>query len=95
MRPWWAAQGGRMLPFWLPAYAPNLSLLERVWRFLKQKLACHCLWTDRDRLQHATCPLPDQTQARFHSTDRPTIRLGHTVCQSAQSGCHIEWPGDS
>ena len=21
MRTWWAAQGGRMLPFWLPAYA--------------------------------------------------------------------------
>ena len=42
MRTWWAAQEGRMLPFWLPAYAPNLNLLERVWRFLKQKLACHC-----------------------------------------------------
>jgi hypothetical protein len=30
MRPWWAAQGGRRLPFWLPAHAPNLNLLERV-----------------------------------------------------------------
>jgi hypothetical protein len=29
MRPWWTAQKGRLLPFWLPAYTPNLNLLER------------------------------------------------------------------
>ena len=83
MRTWWAAQGGRMLPFWLPAYAPNLNLLERVWRFLKQKLACHCFWTDRDGLRHAASTLLNQTQARFHAGDRPAIRLGHNLCQSA------------
>jgi hypothetical protein len=47
MRTWWATQDGRCLPFWLPAYAPNLNLLERVWHFLKQKLACHRFWADR------------------------------------------------
>ena len=57
MRIWWAAQVGRMLPFWLPAYAPNLNLLERVWRFLKQKLACHRFWSDREGLRgHAEGP---------------------------------------
>ncbi len=30
MRAWWAAQNGRIVPFWLPAYAPNLNLIERV-----------------------------------------------------------------
>jgi hypothetical protein len=25
-RPWWTAQQGRLLPFWLPAYTPNLNL---------------------------------------------------------------------
>jgi hypothetical protein len=30
MRSWWAAQEGRMLPFWLPASAPTRNLLERV-----------------------------------------------------------------
>ena len=83
MRRWWAAQEGRMLPFWLPAYAPNLNLLERVWRFLKQKLACHRFWADRDGLQHTAAILLDQTQARFHASDRPAIRLGHDLCQSA------------
>jgi len=27
MRTWWADQQGRVLPFWLPAYCPNLNLL--------------------------------------------------------------------
>ena len=83
MRIWWAAQEGRMLPFWLPAYAPNLNLLERVWRFLKQKLACHRFWSDRDGLRQAAATLLDQTQARFHTLDRPAIRLGHDLCQTA------------
>ena len=83
MRTWWAAQEGRMLPFWLPAYAPNLNLLERVWRFLKQKLACHRFWADRDGLRQAASTLLDQTEARFHAGDRPAIRLGHNLCQSA------------
>lgn len=83
MRIWWAAQDGRVLPFWLPAYAPNLNLLERVWRFLKAKLACHRFWDDRDGLHQVAATLLDQTQARFHATDRPVIRLGQDLCQSA------------
>ena len=83
MRRRWAAQEGRLLPFWLPASAPNLNLLERVWCFLKQKLACHRFWADRDGLQHPAALLLDQTQARFHASDRPAIRLGHDLCQSA------------
>ena len=77
MRSWWAAQEGRVLPFWLPAYCPNLNLLERVWRFLKQKLACHRFWADRDGLRQAAATLLDQTEACFHTPDRPAIRLGH------------------
>jgi transposase len=83
MRTWWAAQEGRVLPFWLPTYCPNLNLLERVWRFLKQKLACHRFWADRDGLRQAAATLLDRTEARFHTPDRPAIRLGHDLCQSA------------
>ena len=36
VREWWAGQGGRITPFWLPVYAPQLNLMERVWRYLKQ-----------------------------------------------------------
>lgn len=83
MRIWWAAQTGRVLPFWLPAYAPNLNLLERVWRFLKQKLACHRFWADRAALCQTASTLLSQTEARFHTCNRPAIRLGHNFCQSA------------
>lgn len=83
MRTWWAAQEGRMLPFWLPAYAPTLNLLERVWRFLKQKLACHRAWADREALRALATTLLQQTTARFHTVERPTIRLAHNFWQSA------------
>ena len=83
MRAWWAAQGGRMLPFWLPAYAPNLNLLERVWRFLRQKLACHRFWADRDGLEQAAAALLAQTEARFHAARPGGIRLTQDFCESA------------
>jgi hypothetical protein len=83
MRTWWAPQEGRMLPFWLLIYAPNLNLLEPVWRFLKPKLACRRFWRNRDGLRQAAATLLDQTQARFHTPDRPSIRLEHNLCHSA------------
>jgi transposase len=83
MRAWWAAQGGRMVPCWLPKYAPHLNLQERVWRFLKQKLACHRFWADPGGLAQAAGTLLSHTEARFHSLDRPAIRLGHHFCDSA------------
>ena len=83
MRAWWAEQDGRMLPFWLPTYAPHLNLLERVWRFLKQKLACHRFWADPVGLGQAASTLLDQTAARFHGPDRPNLRLGQNFCLSA------------
>ena len=83
MRTWWADQQGRVLPFWLPAYCPNFNLLERVWRFLKQKLACHRFWADQDGLRQAAATLLDQTAACFHTPQRPAIRLGHDFCASA------------
>jgi transposase len=83
MRTWWAEQGGRILPFWLPAYSPNLNLLERVWRFLKLKLACHRFWADRNALQQTAGTLLDHTTARFHSPDHPAIRLAQDFCASA------------
>jgi hypothetical protein len=83
VRAWWAGQGGRILPFWLPAYSPNLNLLERVWRFLKHKLACHRFWADRDGLHQTAGTLLTHTTARFHTPDRPAIRLGQDFCDSA------------
>ena len=72
-----------MLPFWLPTYTPNINLLERVWRFLKHKLACHRFWADRQGLELAAATLLGQTHACFHAPHRPAIRLGHHFCASA------------
>jgi transposase len=83
MRSWWAQQQGRVLPFWLPAYTPNLNLLERVWRFLKQNLACHRFWADREGLRRAAITLLEPTEAHFHTCHGPTLRLAHNLCQSA------------
>ena len=83
MRTWWADQQGRVLPFWLPAYCPNLNRLERVWRFLKQKLACHRFRADQEGLRQAAATLLDQTEACFPSPKRPAIRWGHDLRQSA------------
>lgn len=88
MRTWWTAQKGRLLPFWLPAYTPNLNLLERVWCLLKQKLACHRFWADRDGLRQAATILLQQITAHFHSPARPSIRLAHNFCQSARNRVH-------
>lgn len=83
MRTWWAEQDGRLLPFWLPTYAPHLNLLERVWRYLKQKLACHRFWADPAGLRQAAMTLLTQIAAPFHPPKRPAIRLELNFCQSA------------
>lgn len=79
----WAAQDGRIIPFWLPAYTPTLNLIERVWRFLKQKLACHRFWADVDGLQAAAAALLASLEARFHTDHPPAIRLVHNFCETA------------
>lgn len=76
MREWWAAQDGRVTPFWLPVYSPKLNLIERVWRFLKQKLACHRFWADPEGLEQAATTLLGKTVARFHTSPGPSITLG-------------------
>jgi transposase len=83
MRTWWAGQDGRLLPFWLLTYAPHLNLLERVWRYLKQKLACHRFWADPAGLRQAALTLLNRIAAHFHAPKRPAIQLEQNFCQSA------------
>jgi transposase len=65
-RRWWIEHHDRVRPLWLPAYSPELNLIERVWRHLKDKLSCHRWWADLDALQHATEHLLGRLHARFH-----------------------------
>lgn len=83
LREVWRRAAGRFQPFFLPAYAPQLNLIERLWRYLKQKLACHRWWNNLDRLIHATEALLANLEVHFHATDGPTFRPAQHFCQSA------------
>ena len=50
LRHWLADHADRVDVLWLPTYSPQLNLIERVWRFLKTRLACHRLWHDQPGL---------------------------------------------
>lgn len=83
VRAWWAQQAGRVTPCWLPVYTPNLNLIERVWRFLKQNLACHRFWSDVEGLEAVAGTLLDRIEAHFHAEQPPGIRRVNDLCESA------------
>ena len=53
---------------------PKSLIIERVWRHLKDKLACHRWWADLDGLRAATGARLDRTEARFHRPAGITLR---------------------
>jgi DDE superfamily endonuclease len=83
LRAWWQQHAGHFHPFWLPAYTPQLNLIERLWRHLKDKLACHRWWNDIDRLQQATDTLLGALEVHFHPTEGPAFRSVQNLCESA------------
>jgi transposase len=83
LREVWQRYTSRLEPFFLPAYAPQLNLIERLWRYAKQQLACHRWWNDLDRLIQATETLLANLEVHFHATDGPSFRPAHNFCQSA------------
>ena len=68
---WWRAHTDQFQPFFLPASAPQLHLIERLWRSLKDKLACRRWWNDLQRLQQAAQTLLGGLQVHFHAADVP------------------------
>jgi putative transposase len=84
VRAHWQQLSDRFQPFFLPAYAPQLNLIERLWRYLKGKLACHRWWNDLTRLMRATETLLADLEVHFHADDgRPAFRPAHNLCDSA------------
>jgi transposase len=79
---WWRLRD-RFQPFFLPAYAPELNLIERLWRYLKAQLACHRWWNDLARLQQVTETLLASLEVHFHAGDGPTFRLVQNFRESA------------
>lgn len=82
LRTWWQQHADRFQPFWLPAYAPQLNLIERLWRHVKDKLACHRWWNDIDRLKQATASLPAGLEVHVHSAPGPAFRPIQNFCGS-------------
>jgi len=83
VRRWWVAHHARIRPLWLPAYSPELNLIERVWRHLKDKLSNHRWWADLPALERATGVLLDRIDARFHRPEGITIRSVQNFCEAA------------
>jgi putative transposase len=83
VRAWFAAHAACVRVLWLPTYSPQLNLIERVWRFVKSKLACHRLWSNRDLLQAAAHRLLRRTRATFAAGAYPHLTLGQDFCESA------------
>lgn len=83
VRACWAEQEGWITSLWLPVSTPNLNLMERVRRFLKQKLACHRFWNDVEGLEAATATLLDLMEAHFSPYAAPGIRMVKDVCEVA------------
>jgi transposase len=83
VREWWRAHADQFQPFFLPAYSPQLNLIERLWRYLKDKLACHRWWNDLQRLQQAAQTLLTGLEVHFHATDGPAFRPLHNFRETA------------
>lgn len=83
LRAWFAAHADRVRVLWLPTYSPQLNLIERVWRFVKSKLACHRFWNNLDELTAAAQVVLERTRASFAAPTFPHITLGQDFCMSA------------
>jgi len=83
LRAHWQCLSSRLRPLWLPAYASQLNLIERVWRYLKDKVGCHRWWNDLDRLMRATDTVLANLEVHFQADDGPAFRLVQDFHQSA------------
>ena len=79
----WMAHQDRARPLWLPAYAPELNLMERVWGYVKDKLSGHRWWADQAALEAATANLLSHLHARFDHPAPGSIALVQDLCCSA------------
>lgn len=83
LRHWLMRDAPQVMLFWLPTYSPQLNLIERVWRFVKGKLACHRFWNDLPALITFATHIMDHTRATFAAPTYPHIQLEQNLCTSA------------
>ena len=61
--------------FYLPTYSPPLTLMERIWRWRKRKLACHRLWHDREGLQALADRILERTIGTLPAETYPHLKM--------------------
>lgn len=83
LRHWLRDHADRVDVLWLPTYRPKLNLIERVWRFLKTRLACHRFWHDQPGLLAFAQALLDRIRACFGNPSYPHITMVQDLCASA------------
>jgi transposase len=79
LRHWLADHAAEVDVLWLPTYSPKLNLIERVWRVLKARLACHRFWQDQPGLIAFAQTILDRIRARFGAGAEGAPHL--TLCQ--------------
>jgi hypothetical protein len=79
----------RIIRFWLPAHTPT-RLIERVWRNLKRKLACHRFWAGADGPETDAANLLAPREPRFPRT----APLGRLVTPSPPIQADLARRGD-
>ena len=80
---WGMAPQDRARPRWLPAYAPEVTLMERVWGSVKATLSCHRWWAAAPALADATAGRLSRRRARFHQPAPSGIALVHNFGEAA------------
>ncbi len=83
LRHWAERQGDHITLFYLPTYSPQLNLIERVWRWLKSKVACHRLWDDLHGLQDLVDDILTKTKATFPASSYPHLKMSQDFCRCA------------
>ncbi len=79
LRQWAQRQDPALQLLWLPTYSPELNLIERLWRFLKSKLACHRYWNDRAGLITLAENVLAHTTVSFAAATYPHLTMSQDL----------------
>ncbi len=60
-------QAGRLEPFWLPPYSPELNLIGYAWGNLKETATDNCFFGDVERMENAVAQARCQLNSSTHS----------------------------
>ncbi len=73
----------RMQPFWLPPYSPELNLIERVWKYLKENVTNNYSFGDLSSLLEATEEACRRLASPSDKVLQVTFERGKNLLQAA------------